>query len=127
MDAVTSRGDGTWLVLHGSYGSITPYRVVQHEYGCTDCESTRQGYVEVLEFVDRPEGRPAAVLYNQLDHVVYEFESVEAALEGMRVLRWHPDFRTDPKVRKVKGCSGVFALDKDQFPWFYPEEHNGSD
>lgn len=116
-----------WQVIHGSFCMLTPFEVVQHKYGHTHIETEgRHGYVEVLEFVDPPEGRPKVVLYNQRDHVTYDFDSVKAALNGWKVFVFWKRLRTCLHVSKLSGCTRVYALPADVSPWFYPEELNPS-
>ena len=44
------------VVTHGCYYRVSRFCITQHYYCATDCESTRQGFLELLEVKDSPKG-----------------------------------------------------------------------
>jgi hypothetical protein len=52
------------IIWHGSYGLESPRDDVrQVRYGCTDCESENQGYMEILHVENPPPGRESYLVH----------------------------------------------------------------
>ena len=75
------------VLCHGSYFVRSRFRITQHWYGCTDCESEHQGYAEVLEMYDSPARYHPIVLciyVSGTGSAYIEFDSVEEAIKPFR-------------------------------------------
>lgn len=107
------------LIWHGSYAAGTVYNIIKHRYGLTDCESRRQGYAEVLEIKDEPEGRCRNIIhvfYNDTGSVYHEFKYIEDALAA-----YHRMLNTSFTERDARDKQGYIRTLKceDGTPWFY--------
>ncbi len=71
------------LMPHGSYGEYIATDVIRHGYWGSDPDADDQGYYEVLEFPNPPEGKPKAVSHffsTVTGHALVASESVVAAV-----------------------------------------------
>lgn len=115
--------EGALTVWHGSYGELTYYDIVQHRYGCTDCESETQGYVEVLEIKNAPFWRSKYVIHeywNATGSNVYEFTSLEAAFSAYP--KWLGRSGAPRDIPEFGSTGYIRSLYYGQKrPWFYIE------
>lgn len=71
------------IVRHGSYGTESKYEVIQHNYICTDCEDSVQGFAEVLEIKNPPLGKSGNVIHifwGGIGETYFEFEKLRDAI-----------------------------------------------
>ncbi len=106
-------------VVHGAYRMHTRFEIVQHKYGCSDCESEIQGFVEALEIKDAPDGRCGFVLHEDWsdDGTSFaEFASLEHLLAAVQKV-----FRVKGREDKLAACPGFLRTVYCglQTPWFY--------
>lgn len=102
-------------VSHGGFSKPTRFNVIQHKYAGSDAECTEQGYWEVLEIHNPPDGRCGFVLhtYSTLKgSVFYEFVSLEDVIEAWGSSHDSEGLKKEKCfIRRVE-C-GYFT------PWFY--------
>lgn len=117
------RPEDAAVIWHGSYGEWTHYDIVQHRYGCTDCEAKHQGYVEILEIKNAPPWRSKYVIHefwNATGSNVYEFLSLEAALSAFP--KWLGVSQTPKDIPDFGGTGYTRSLYYGaKRPWFYVE------
>lgn len=107
------------LIWHGSYANGTVYGIVQHRYGSTDCESSRQGYVEVLQIKDAPSDKCGSVIhvhFNDTGSLIHEFEYWEDAVAAYR--RMSGTFYAEKDAKDKQGYKQTINCE-DELPWFY--------
>lgn len=114
------------VIWHGAYGMRTPFDIEQHSYACTTCEDDEQGYAELLEISDAPEGKCGAVIHvfwNSGPWLYHEFDSMDTARAAWNLMYGTRFLNDDNKVlpghiRTV--LCGEPDVKEDACPWFYP-------
>lgn len=104
-------------VMHGAYYRESPFDVIQHLYGSTDCEADRQGYAEVLQITNPPPEKHGVVIHvfwNDRGSLYFEFTGVEEACHAFRTCR----SMERKEVSKQPGYIGSLFTG-EQSPWFY--------
>ena len=113
IKTIKSAVTGAVQVPHGGYGQYTRYQVVQHDYtGSID------GYAEVLEIKDPPDGRHGIVInqqsvYHGKDCCFVEFDTVGQAITAFS--NFQKSFKHWDKQPGFKRLVVCDALN----PWFY--------
>ncbi|MBU2566533.1 hypothetical protein KKG46_03150 [Patescibacteria group bacterium] len=107
------------VVMHGAYYNVSRFCMVQHRYAATDCEASKQGFLEVLEILDVPEGHLPYLVHSMWvgsGARIYELHEMKQALEIYSVLCGdsHIDFQELAKGVKSVDC-------KHGLPWFYAD------
>lgn len=121
------------VIWHGAYGMRTPFDIEQHIYGCTSCEDDKQGYAELLEIRDAPEGKCGTVIHVFWDSgpwLYHEFDSMENARTAWelmsRSLYLNRDGKRLPGLIRTVLC-GEPGVKEDARPWFYPDTDSEGD
>lgn len=101
-------------VLHGSYVSTSCLMLMQHAYASSDSEDEQQGFMEVLEILDPPQGRKRALLVQFFvndGYAYYEFNDLSQAMAGFNaILSQRKNFN------ELNHSALRRAFEK---PWFY--------
>jgi hypothetical protein len=117
-------------LVHGSHSITASVVIHRHCYAGTKCEDQGpQGFVEVLEFPEPPEGKPTVIVHKKKGkaRIAFRFDTVENALTAARSDRiWAIDQveeTEEPNIGQalwisVPGCFGLELFDKDNHAWF---------